>query len=318
MRYCLGFRKDTGSVGIAIFLLLGLFACPRLCQAEEASSTFTLESSIEYALRHSPQMLSSQENVTAAEANKKKLFTEFLPKLSANYTYTRLDEDKVYFMDVVITPQDQYQFVGTLSQPIFSGFSIMTQYDISAIGLDIATLTERETRQKLVFEVKKAYFQLLQKQKLEGVARQAVIQLTAQAEVSKNFYEVGMVPKNDLLQSEVKLANAEQDLVVEQNNVMLAKSRFNTLLGRPVDAPVNVEDVLAYEPFAQAYEDCVQTAMEQRTEMQIADLEMATAEKEVKLTKTDYYPSIDLKANYYKRGDDPGLHEYPEMRYFQL
>jgi outer membrane protein TolC len=308
MQYYHGFRKDTVSAGVAIFLLfLALFAFSRLCQAEEASPTFTLESSIEYALKHSTQTLSSHENVAAAEANKKKQFAEFLPKLSANYTYTRLDEDKAYFPDFVITPQDQYQFVGTFSQPIFSGFSIITQYDISALGLDIATLLERETRQNLILEVKKAYFQLLQKEKLEKVARQAVIQLTAQADVSKNFYEVGMVPKNDFLQSEVKLANAEQDLVVEQNNVMLAKSRFNTLLRRPVDAPVFVEDVLAYSPFTQAYEDCVETAMERRTEMRIADLEVATAEKEVKLTRTDYYPSIDLKANYYKRGDDPEL-----------
>jgi outer membrane protein TolC len=308
MRYYLGFRKDTGLVGISVLLLfLALLACARLCQAEDASSTFTLESSIEYALKHSTQMLSSQENVAAAEANKKKQFAEFLPKLSANYTYTRLDEDKAYFTDFVIAPQDQYQFVGTFTQPIFSGFSILTQYDISALGLDIATLLERETRRNLIFEVKKAYFQLLQKEKLEKVAQQAVVQLTAQAKVSKNFYEVGMVPKSDFLQSEVELANAEQDLVVEQNNVMLAKSRFNTLIGRPVDAPVTIEDVLAYEAFTQAYEECLETAIQQRTEMRIADLEVATAEKEVKLTKTDYYPSIDVKANYYKRGDDPEL-----------
>jgi len=45
-------------------------------------------------------------------------------------------------------------------------------------------------------------------------------------------------------------------------------------------------------------------AMEQRTEMKVADLEVETAEKEVKLTKSDYFPSIDLLANYYKRGED--------------
>jgi outer membrane protein TolC len=105
----------------------------------------------------------------------------------------------------------------------------------------------------------------------------------------------------------VELANANQDLVVAQNGVQLAKSRFNTLLRRPVDAPLTVEDVLGYQPFSRAYEDCVETALKQRPEMRIADLEVETAQREVKLTKTGYYPSVDLQANYYKRGDDPSL-----------
>jgi outer membrane protein TolC len=252
-------------------------------------------------------MLSAKEGVSAAEANKKKQLTEFLPKLSANYTYTRLDEEKTPFLNVVTSPQDLHQFTASLDQSIFSGFSKKTQYDISALGLDIARLFEHETRQNLILEVKKAYFELLQKEKLEKVAQQAVIQLTAQGKVSRNFYEVGMVPKNDFLQSEVELANAKQGLVVAENDVELAKSRFNTLLGRPVDAPLTLEDVLTYEPFTLAYEECVKTALKQRTEMQIADLEVETAGREVKLTKANYYPSIDLQANYYKRGDDPSL-----------
>jgi outer membrane protein TolC len=252
-------------------------------------------------------MLSAKEGVSAAEANKKKQFTEFLPKLSANYTYTRLDEEKKPFLNVVTSPQDLHQFTASLDQPIFSGFSKKTQYDISSLGLDIARLFEHETRQDLILEVKKAYFELLQKEKLKKVARQAVIQLTAQGEVSRNFYEVGLVPKNDFLQSEVELANAKQDLVVAENDVELAKSRFNTLLRRPVDAPVTLEDVLTYEPFTLAYEESVKTALKHRTEMQIADLEVETADREVRLTKANYYPSVNFQANYYKRGDDPGL-----------
>ncbi|UCD86687.1 MAG: TolC family protein [Desulfobacterales bacterium] len=289
------------------FLLLAYVGCPWPCQAQEAVPTFTLESSIEHALTHSTQMLSAKEGVSAAEANKKKQFTEFLPKLSASYAYTRLDEEKTPFLGVVTSPQDLYQFTASLDQPVFSGFSKKTQYDISALGLDIARLSEHEIRQDLVLEVKKAYFELLQKKKLEKVARQAVIQLTAQREVSRNFYEVGMAPKNDFLQSEVELANAKQGLVVAKNDVELARSRFNTLLRRPVDAPLTVEDVLTYEPFSLSYEGCVETALQQRTEMQIADLEVETAGREVKLIQANYYPSIDLRANYYKRGDDPSL-----------
>jgi outer membrane protein TolC len=289
---------------IALALFVGVLAgYPRLSSAEESPPDFTLPAAIQHALDNSTRMLSATEGVEAAQANKKKQFTEFLPKLSAEYTYRHADEE-TSLDSFVISSQDLHEFTATARQPIFSGFSRLTQYDISALGLDIAELVEEETRQDLILEVKTAYFEVLQKEKLEEVANQAVTQLEAQSKVSRNFYEVGMVPKNDFLQAQVELANAQQDLVVAQNNVQLARSRFNTILRRPVDAQFTLEDVLIYDVFTQTYEECVALALEQRTEMKVADLEVETAEKEVKLTKSDYFPSIDLLANYYKRGED--------------
>lgn len=308
MQYYHTFTESLSPVRMAFcFLVFTLFSSPWPCQAEEGTQSFTLRSSIEYALKHSTKILTSKEEVVAAEANKKKQFSEFLPKLSANYTYKRSDEDKKISSAIVMSPENLYQFTATINQPIFSGFSRMTQYEISTLGLDVARLLERQARQDLVLKVKKAYFELLQTEKLEKVARQAATQLTAHAEVARNFYEVGMIPRNDLLKAEVELANAKQDLVVAKNNVQVARSRFNTLLRRAIDAPVTIEDVMTYEPFTLAYEDCVQTALKQRVGIQVADLEVEMAEKNVKLTRKSYYPSIDLRANYYKKGDDPKL-----------
>lgn len=308
MQHHLTCGKPTRLAGtILSFFLWALLAFPWPSQAEDAPSTFTLESSIEYALAHSTQMLASQEEVSAAAANKKKEFTEFLPKLSANYAYTHLDDEKKPFLDVVTTPQDLHQFTATVDQPLFAGFSKKRRYEISALGLDVARLLERQTRLDLIMRVKTAFFQVLQKEKLEEVAQQAVTQLKAHAEVAKNFYEVGMIPKNDLLESEVELANANQGLVVAQHSVQLARAQFNTLLRRPVDAALTVEDVMEYRPFSKAYEDCVEAALKHRPEMWIADLEIEIAQRQVELTKSGYYPSVNLQGNYYKRGDDPGL-----------
>ncbi len=290
-----------------LVLLLALTAWPRPGIAEETPTTFTLASSIDFALKHNTQILSSKETVAAAEATKKGQFTEFLPKLSAQYSYTRLDEDKVGAFNILTRPQDLYQFKATVDQPVFSGFSRKTQYEIASLGLDVERLVETQTRLAIILRVKRAYFELLQKEKLELVARQAVTQLEAHAQVARDFYEVGMIPRNEVLEAEVELANANQDLVVARNDILVQKSRFNTLLRRPVDDPVEVEDVLAYEPFPLAYENAVETALKLRTEIQVADLAVDTAEKEITLTKKGYFPSVDLQANYYRMGDNPDL-----------
>ena len=223
-------------------------ACPWPCAGQEPPVTFTIASSIAYALKHNTQILSSREGVAAADANKKQQFTEFLPKLSASYAYTRLDEEK-RFANTVSRPQNHYAFTATVDQPVFSGMAIKTNYELSGLGLDIEKFQEKKARMDVILNVKRSYFELLQKEKLEMVARETVTQLEAARDVSKNFFDVGMVPKNDLLQAEVALANAKQDLVVAQNDVEVARSLFNTVLRRPVDAPFAVEDVLTHEPF---------------------------------------------------------------------
>ncbi len=293
------------AVMVCLFVLLAT-SWPLMCRAQETGGAFTIRSSIDHALKHSTLVLSSKEGVAAAEANKKKHVSEFLPKLSASYAYTRLDEEKTW-LSVVTRPQELYNFTATVDQPLFSGFSRLTQYQISALGLDIERIRVQQTRLDLILQIKTAYFRLLQTEKLEKVAQQAVAQLAANAAVTGNFYEVGMVARNNVLEAEVALANVKQGLVVATNNVELAKSRFNTLLRRPVDAPLAVEDILTYQPFARSYEDCVQTALEKRPEIRVADLQVKTAEGGVRLTRKDYYPSLNLKATYYAYGDSPGL-----------
>jgi outer membrane protein TolC len=289
-----------------VFLFSLWVVCPWPCSGQESPVTFTIESSVAYALKHNTQILSSREGVAAADANKKQQFTEFLPKLSASYAYTHLDEEKS-FANTVSRPQNNYAFTATMDQPVFSGLAIKTNYELSGLGLDIEKFLEKKARMDVILNVKRSYFELLQKQKLEMVARETVTQLEAQLNVSKNFYDVGMVPKNDVLQNEVALANAKQELVVAENDVEVAQSVFNTVLRRPVDAPFEVKDVLTHKPFRLAYEKAVETALKLRAEIQIADLEVMRAEKDIVLTKKDYYPSVNLQANYYRRGDSPGL-----------
>ena len=61
----------------------------------------------------------------------------------------------------------------------------------------------------------------------------------------------------------------------------VARSFFNTVLRRPVDAPFEVKDVLTHKPFGLAYEKAVETALKQRAEIQIADLDVTRAEKDI-------------------------------------
>ena len=285
-----------------------LFLPPGLVSAE----TLNLRQTIEAALEANLELQRSKEEIDAAVANKNAATSDFFPTLNARYGYIRRDKPTTQalgtqsgqIVDVIINPEDEYNFVTSFSQPIFTGFGLYNRYKIAELGLDIAQYSEQLTRQNVILDAKNAYFLILKAQKLLDVADDTVKQISAQKEVAENMYQVGMSPLNDLLQSQVQLANAKQGLIKAKNNLDIAESQFNTLLRRPVNSPVSVVDILDYTPWAQDIDDCLALAEEQRLEIEVADLEVQIAEKDYKLSERDYYPTVNLTGTYTKRGTD--------------
>jgi outer membrane protein len=157
-------------------------------------------------------------------------------------------------------------------------------------------------RQDIIFQANAAYFNLLKAQKLAVIARQTVNQITAQRDVAKSYLMAGMTPLNSFLQAQVELANAKQESVIAANNIETAITDFNTLLRRPVDIKVELEDITAYKPIEHKLTFFQETAEKNRLEIEIADMNVQKAEKDMALSKKDYYPSIDLLGEYFKSG----------------
>ena len=139
------------------------------------------------------------------------------------------------------------------------------------------------------------------------MAEQAVKQFEAQLEVTKAFFEVGIVPKNDLLQAEVKLANAKQGLVKAENDLAVAKASFNTLLRREINAPLSVVDILEYKPFPLRFEESLEEAFEKRPEIKSAGLNIDQAKENVKIARSGFFPTVNLTGNYGRSSEEIGL-----------
>lgn len=280
--------------------------------AQEVGAPLTLEESIAIALRQSVAVRSAREGVSAAEARRKEAFTAFLPKLSTSYNYTRLNEDPFVRlappMGAVITgTENNHTWSLDARQPLFTGGRVTANYDIQRLGVDASRQEELGAVQDTVLEVKRSYFTILKAKRLVGVARQSVEQLEAQRDLAKSFYEVGIVPRNDYLQAEVRLADGMQGLVRAENRLLEAMARFNTVLRRPIDAPAEVEDILDYSPDDRPFERCLQTALENRPEIRLYAARVEQAEKKVKVAQSEFYPSLNVVGSYQRYGDSPDL-----------
>ena len=114
---------------------------------------------------------------------------------------------------------NEYNFSASFTQPLFAGFGIINQYEMAGYGLDIAQANEQFVRQNVILEARRAYFTVLKAEKLLKVSQETEKQIEAQKDVANNFYEVGMSPLNDLLQAQVELANATQNVILAKNDL---------------------------------------------------------------------------------------------------
>ena len=296
-------RRNSSFRCFFFMIMAYLLVCPTFSGAQEPIGILTLEQTIDSAVKVNLELKSSQEETAAALAVKKARFTNFLPTFSAKYHYNKMDEG-MSIGGFATAADEEYAFVSSVTQPIFAGFSILRQYDIAKLGLNSAEIKEKLIRQDIILDAKTVYFSLLKAQKLHKISEETVVQIDAHKNVAENFYQVGMSPLNDLLQAQVELANAKQDLIVAKNTMENAESDFNILLRRPVNTPVEIEDILDYSSFEKDLGYCLAQANKNRLEIKIADLEVEMAEKELQLAKTNYYPSINLEGNYFRYGAD--------------
>ena len=303
-------RKITIFFGILLFLLSG-------SSKIVASEILALDESIKIALERSLSVRSAYEEIKAKEFEELSLKADFYPKLSTSYKYTRLDNSTVNDAKYTTYPYpsfsprefspletNAYQFNITATQPLFTGWRLTIVRDLAALGVDTAKIQKETVIQDLVLNVKEAYFGILKAEKLAKVAEQSVELLEAQLKVSQAFYDEGIIAKNDLLQTEVQMAQVRQDLIKATNGVELAKSLFNKLLRRELNQDLKIKDILDYYPIRLLLDQCMEKAEQNRPEIKEVSLNVMSAEKNIDLNKSSYYPSVTLIGNYQREADD--------------
>ena len=274
----------------------------------EREGLLTLQDSIDLALKQSVFIHSAREGVYGAEAQKREALTGFLPSLNTSYNYTRLNEPLTYLSPgappVIMGTRDNHTWSLEARQPIFAGGGLLANYQASSLGLEAVRMDEWGVVLDIVQDVKIAYYNVVKMEKLLEVARQSLKQLESHHNIAQNFFDVGMIPRNDLLQSGVQVSNGQRDLLKAENGLELSRSKFNTVLRRDIDAPVRVEDIFSYHPFNKTLAECLTTALENRPEIKASSIRVEQAKKIVNQARSDFYPTVNVIGNYSRFGDN--------------
>jgi outer membrane protein TolC len=296
------------------FILLAIFAGGTVW-GQALQEPLTLEESIKIALERNLTLHSAVMGVEGSEFRRKETITNFLPLWTGQYAYTRYQNPSTVGFSAVTSPtgsllnasRDVYNLNSTLQQPLFTGGFNLANYRFAKLGVDLSKASVETAKRDIVLQVRVGYFNILRAAKFFNVAQQQVKQFEAQLEVTKAFFDVGIVPKNDVLQAEVNLANARQSLIRAENDVATAKASFNILLRREINAPLELVDILAYKPFPLGFEVALEEALRQRPEVKTAQLNIDQAKENVKVSRSGFFPTISFSGNYVRVSDAAGL-----------
>ncbi len=280
-------------------------------RAQETKETLTLEESIKIALERNLKVHSGMEGIVGSQFRQKQAMTNFLPQWTGQYSIIGYNRPTTIGFfgtgGVPGTSRDVANFSTTVNQSLFTGGSNLANYRLEKLGVEVSKTDVETFKRDVVLQVRVGYFNILRAEKFLVVAQQQVKQFEAQLEVTKAFFEVGIVPKNDVLQAEVSLANARQGLVRAENDLATAKASFNILLRREINTPLEVVDILRYTPFPLTFEQSFEEALRQRPEIKTAQLTIDQAKENVKIARSGFFPTVSLTGSYNRLSEEPGL-----------
>lgn len=310
-------RKHGRSTWIRGSLFLLLVWIPSLSFAQAGVGIYSLEKSIQEAFSNNWSLKAKMERIDETGRVMEQAKADFFPKLSTSYGYTRLGEVNrsapvplgggLSIPGKDLNTQDNYQWKSTVKQPVFTGFALISTYELAKLGMDQSAIDLDLERIDLALRVKEAYFNILKADRAVQVAQKAVESLESHLNVARSFYEVGIIPVNDLLKAEVQLADARQNLVKAQNGSKLARSTFNVVLARAVEAPVEVEDILVLRPERGGFQAQYDKALMNRPEIKALDTRLLQLDQQIRLARSKYYPEVALSYDYIKEGDQPDV-----------
>ncbi len=296
-----------------IGLILGVMVSASAVWAQESQTPLTLEESINIAMERSLAVHSAVVGIEGSEFRRKEAVTNFLPLWTGQYSYTKWSFPAFIgnlggagsVAGIVVTQSNSnvYNFNTTVNQPLFTGGFNLATYRSAKLGVDLSKESLEAAKLDLVLQVRVGYFTILRAEKFLAVAEQQVKNFEAQLNVTQAFFDVGIVPKNDVLLAEVNLANAKQQLAKAANDLAAAKASFNILLRREVETPFEVVDILAHKAFPLSFVESLEEALRLRPEVKTAQLNVDQAKESVKIARAGFFPTISLLGNYSRSSD---------------
>ena len=278
----------------------------------QACETLNLDEALRLAIGNNKTIKQSQQDKDAAWARVVQARGGFLPDISAAGVYTFTHQVPLIpipagsfgpnfppsALSARIDTTFEYNagFNGTWT--LFAGGMLYHNYAAAKKMYESAEEQEQAEKQEVVYQVKKAYYNLLLASESVDVLKHSIDLASEHYRVTKDRYSAGEASELDMLNASVSLSNLQPQFIGAQNNVKIAGLALKNILGVEFTSNVCANPDVVLPEFSKDlgyYED---RAKENNYQLKIINKQLAALSDYKKLSIGRFSPTLALAGNY--------------------
>jgi outer membrane protein len=189
-------------------------------------------------------------------------------------------------------------------QLLYAGGQVRAALNIARLTEDSSYYTLLDTVSRVIETVRRQFYEILLNRALIRVQEQSVELLEQELSDQQKRFEVGTVPRFNVLRAEVELANVRPELIRARNNYVISQLQLARTLGvdyahdRPNRVPFDVVGVLAVTEQPIGLDDALAVARERRAFLKVQRQTILIETERIKLELAGYKPRIEATASY--------------------
>jgi outer membrane protein TolC len=204
------------------------------------------------------------------------------------------------------------------SQLLYNGGAVIAGIRAANFVEDSAYFGLRQIIDQTIANVKTAFYQVILNRALVVAQQQSVDLLAQQLKDQQSRYEAGTVPRFNVLQAQVALANAQPPLITAQNNLRISQYQLVKTIGmdyktsKPSEVPFNVVGGLPYNPRALNPDDSIRIAIERSPLLKAQRQNILAQAENVHVQFAGYLPTVSATGSYTWQSN-PAFHSLNEV-----
>ncbi len=293
------YKKTLFTLGLSLIVLFAAAQDVRQMSLQEAT---------DYALEHNQNIINAKLDIDVAEGVVKENIATGLPQVNANLDLAYNFSLPVSFLPSEFIPgappgeQVAVAFGTKYSGNASVGATQMLFDGVFFVGLEAAkTYQELSTKNHVKSKidvaeaVSKAYYTVLVNRLTLELVEKNYGRLDTLLSETNEMYKNGFAEKIDVSRVQVQYNNIKINQENSRRMLVIAESILKFQLGMPINEEMELTDELTQNMFDDAIDNSF--AFEQRVEYSILQTQEKLAILDIKRTKVEYLPKLDLYAS---------------------
>lgn len=279
-----------------------ILICALCIPTAHAQQSTLLEQYRLMALDYNHDLKAAEKNISASIEVEKSARADMKPKLTGGASFQHTGNPYELGLDIPalgapMTFKGRHRQYGasiTLLQPIYTGGSILESIRLAQHQHSLASHQAEAFQSAICYQTDMQYWNTVARHEIVGVTTDFRNAIASLVQIIRERVEVGLTDPQDLLMAEVKLNDAEYQLLQSKNYFETGRMALNSLIGLALHHPTEIEICI---PHVTLPNNALPTSTNNRPEIKMAHDQINIAQSTMKLTTSQYKPQLYVGAD---------------------